>query len=98
MEPDADLQDAVIEIANRCGRGAPEDLQRLVLLEELARIELLDASCELGWWRVTASRARGLVRRAGRRSLWRACRFAGPTIWLGRARARGSFESEARPR
>ena len=98
MEPDADLQDAVVKIANRCGRGAPEELQRLVLLEELARIELLDAPYELGRRRFGAACARGLARRAGRRSLWWARRLARATIRLGRARARGSCESEARPR
>ena len=42
MERDADLQDALVEIADVAALGAPEQLQRLVLLEELAAIELRD--------------------------------------------------------
>ena len=48
MKADADLQDPVIEAAVRSARVAPEQLERLVLLEELAAVELLDALEELG--------------------------------------------------
>lgn len=44
VEPDADLQDAVVEVADRRACIAPQDLDRLVLLEELAGVELLDAA------------------------------------------------------
>jgi hypothetical protein len=43
MKPDPDLQDPVVETAHRCARVAPQDLEGLVLLEELAGVELLDA-------------------------------------------------------
>jgi hypothetical protein len=43
MEGDAHLQDALIQIANVPGLGAPQALERFVLLEELAAIELRDA-------------------------------------------------------
>jgi len=46
VEADADLQDPVIQVAHgRCG-VAPQQLESLVLLEELARVELLDAAEE----------------------------------------------------
>jgi hypothetical protein len=44
VEADAHLEDAVIEATHGCGRVAPEQLERFVLLEELAGIELLDAA------------------------------------------------------
>jgi hypothetical protein len=52
MERDADLQDAVIERSVRRARGAPEQLERLVLFEELAAVELFGgfakrSRCEL---------------------------------------------------
>src|SRR5256712_5081736 len=53
IERDADLQDALAEIADRVTLAAPEQLEGLVLLEEFAAIELLDAFEEL--------RRRGLV-------------------------------------
>ena len=43
VKADTDLEDAVIEAAHGYGRVAPEQLERFVLLEELAAIELLDA-------------------------------------------------------
>ena len=61
MEPDTDLEDAVVQPADGPGRGAPQKLERLVLLEELTRVELLDATKKLGRWRILASRAGGLV-------------------------------------
>jgi hypothetical protein len=51
VEADTHLEDAVIEAAHRSGRVAPEELERLVLLEELAGVELLDTAEErFGWW------------------------------------------------
>jgi hypothetical protein len=43
VQADPDLENTVIEAAHRRGRVAPEQLERLVLLEELACVELLDA-------------------------------------------------------
>jgi len=42
MEADPDLKDAVIEVADRCGCVPPQQLERLVLLEKLPCVELLD--------------------------------------------------------
>ena len=71
MEADADLQDPVIQAANRRVRVAPQQLQRLVLLEELAFVELLDAPQKLLWGRLRAAGTSGLVRCVGRLSLRR---------------------------
>jgi len=43
MEGDADLQDALVEVADVAALCPPEQLQGLVLLEELTAIELRDA-------------------------------------------------------
>jgi hypothetical protein len=51
VEAHPDLEDAVIQTAHRCGGVAPQQLDRLVLLEELAGIELLDAAKERFRWR-----------------------------------------------
>ena len=42
MERHADLQDALIEKPDVAALGSPEELEGLVLLEELAGVELLD--------------------------------------------------------
>ena len=47
VERDADLQDALVEVADVASLRPPEQFQRLVLLEELAAIELRDALDEL---------------------------------------------------
>ena len=57
VEADADLEDAVIEIPHRRACVAPQELERFVLLEELAGIELLDAVEELWRRRLVAARA-----------------------------------------
>ena len=57
MEADADLQDAVIQISIRGARLTPEELEGLVLLEELAAVELGDAAEQRRRWRVVAPRA-----------------------------------------
>jgi hypothetical protein len=60
IEADADLQDALVEITNRIRFADPDYLQRLVLLEELASIELLDALQEFGRrWTLAAGGAAG---------------------------------------
>jgi hypothetical protein len=61
VEADADLQDAVVKGADRSVGRAPQDLEGLVLLEEVARIELLDALEQLRRRRLVAARARGLA-------------------------------------
>ena len=43
LEADADLQDALVQVADRVALRQPFQLQGLVLLEELAAVELLDA-------------------------------------------------------
>ena len=48
MHAHADLQDAFVQVANLAGRGSPEQLERLMLLEELARVELVDGLQQSG--------------------------------------------------
>ena len=102
MQADPDLQDPVIELARGAVRVAPEELERLVLLEVLARVELLDAVDQLGRRRVVAI-ADGPV---GRWSLGSALRLALASegrgiprlgITRGRARSRSPHGIEARP-
>ena len=57
----ADLEDAVIERAIGRAGVAPEQLKGLVLLEELATIELFDARDERGCRRLVTAGARRLV-------------------------------------
>jgi hypothetical protein len=55
MEGDANLQDALIEIPDVAPFVAPQELERFVLLEKLAAIELGDAFDERGrGWFVAA--------------------------------------------
>src|SRR5439155_23425734 len=66
MESNADLENAVVEIADRCAGAAPQRLQRLVLLEVLAMLELLDRMEQLLRRRfITASAERFLDETAG---------------------------------
>jgi hypothetical protein len=44
LEADADLQDPLVEVADGVALGEPLLLERLVLLEELAAVELLDSA------------------------------------------------------
>ena len=76
VEADADLKDAVIETADGRGGVAPEELERLVLLEELAGVELLDPAAQLRRRGLGAAGSRGLVRCPFGWSLWRAGRLA----------------------
>src|SRR6267143_7276480 len=52
----ADLQEAFIQVADLVGRGPPQQLEGLVLIEELARVELVDGFGELGRGRRAARR------------------------------------------
>jgi len=61
MEADPDLQDPVIQMTNRRGRVPPQELERLVLLEELAGVELLEAAEKRFRWGVGTPGACGLV-------------------------------------
>ena len=66
VEADPDLEDSVIETADRRGRVAPEHLESFVLLEELVGVELLDATQKRFRWWVYAAGAGWLVWCAGR--------------------------------
>src|SRR5262245_3890561 len=70
MERDADLQDTLIQIADVACFGAPEPLERFVLLEELAAIELRDALEQERGRRIVAGHALSLA--LSRRSAERA--------------------------
>ena len=98
VEADADLQDPVIETADRRACVTPERLESLVLFEELAGIELLDAADEgLRRW-IGASGAIGFVDGAAGNALRRPGLLAVATSGLGSVRRRAISESEARPR
>jgi len=70
VKADPDLQDAVIEAAVGRPRVAPQELERLVLLEELAPVELRDPVPELSWRRFVAARPDRLVDGATGDALW----------------------------
>jgi hypothetical protein len=72
VKADTDLEDAVIQAAHRRGGIAPQELERLVLLEELAGVELFDAAEERLRRRFRTAGASGLLRCAGRLPLRRA--------------------------
>jgi hypothetical protein len=88
VEADADLQDPVIQTAHRCGRVTPQQLERLVLLEELVRVELLDAAQKRFRRRLGAAGASGLVWCAGGLTFRRARGLTRAATGLGRARIR----------
>jgi len=98
METDADLEDPVIQAADRRAGIAPKELEGLVLLEELAGVELLDTVDQLGRRRVIAAGARGLVDRTAWDALGRPRRLAVATTRSGRVRGRRSCGSAARLR
>lgn len=56
VQPDADLQDALVQVPNLRGRRAPQQLERFVLLEKLTRVEFIDPAHQL---RRRRRRARG---------------------------------------
>jgi hypothetical protein len=70
MKADPDLQDAVIEATVGRARVAPQELERLVLLEELTLVELRDAVPELCRRRFLAARPDRLVDSATGDALW----------------------------
>ena len=96
MEADADLQDAVVQTPYRSAGIPPERLEGLVLLEELATVELFDAADQRPGWRVAAARARVLVDRATGDALWRPGGLALAVSGLGRARPPGVRGTGAR--
>src|SRR5437867_6495909 len=63
MKANTHLQDSVVQPADGCARVTPQELERLVLFEELAGIELRDASDQLRRSGLIAPRARGLFDR-----------------------------------
>ena len=42
VQADANLQDALVQVAYLAGRGSPQQFQRFVLLEKLAGVEFMD--------------------------------------------------------
>jgi hypothetical protein len=54
VESHADLENALVQASYGASLGAPEQFQRLVLLEVLPTIELLDTFQELQWRRLVA--------------------------------------------
>jgi hypothetical protein len=75
-------------VTHRCGGVSPQELERLMLLEELSDVELLDATEKLRWRWLGAARAGGLIGGAGRLPFRRARGFARAATGLGRARIR----------
>src|SRR5688572_3142122 len=98
VEADTDLKDPVIKVAHRCAGVAPEKLERLVLIEELAGVELLDAADQLGRRRLVASRPYGLVDLTAGDAFGRPRRLAVAATRPWRAQGRRSPGSGARPR
>jgi hypothetical protein len=98
MEADADLQDPVIQAADRRARVTPERLQGLVLFEELAGIELLDAADErLRRW-IGAAGPSVFVESATGNALRRPGRLAVAASGFGPVRRRAASGSAARLR
>jgi hypothetical protein len=98
MEADTDLQDPVIEAADRRACLTPERLEGLVLFEELAGVELLDAADQRRRRRIGASGANVFVDRATGNALRRPGRLAIAASGLGSVRRRAASGTEARPR
>jgi len=98
MESDTDLQDPVIEAADRRARVTPKRLEGLVLFEELAGVELLDAAdeCRRRW--IGAPGTDIFVDGAAGNALGRPGRLAIAASGLGWVRRRAISGSEARPR
>ena len=88
VEADPDLQDPVIQVTNRRGRVPPQELERLVLLEELSGVELLDAAQQGLGCGVGTAGAGGLDWCAGRLPFGRAPGLPRTATRLGRARVR----------
>src|SRR5207245_2028812 len=88
----------VVQVADRRARLTPEDLERLVLLEELAGVELFDPAYQGIGRGLVAARAHRLANEAARDFLGAARHFALATSGRRRAPRRGSCGSAARPR
>jgi hypothetical protein len=56
MHPDANLQNAFVQVSNFARCRAPQQLERLMLFEELAAIELVDGFVQLRRRRIGAGR------------------------------------------
>ena len=89
MEADADLEDPVVQGPDRSAGVPPQDLEGLVLLEELAGVELLDAADQRVGGGVGAPRAWVLVDLATGDALGRPASFPVAASGLGRVRRRG---------
>ena len=76
VEGHPDLQDAVIQAAIGRARRAPEQLERLVLLEERAAVELPDSFAQCCRRRLATASADRLVDLPTRDALRRARRLA----------------------
>ena len=98
VESDADLQDAVVQPTDRGAGVAPEELERLVLLEELAGVELLDPATERVGRRLVAARAGILIDRAPRDALGGTGGLAVAASAFGWVRRRVASGSGARRR
>src|SRR5688572_9589895 len=98
VEADADLEDPVVQAAHRCASVAPEELERLVLVEELAGVELLDAADQLWRRRLVAARACGLKGLTAGDAFGRPRRLAVAATRPWRAQGPRSPGSGARPR
>ena len=96
MEADADLEDPVIQVPDRGAGVPPQGLEGLVLLEEFAGVELLDAADQRIGRRVGAPRARVLVDLTTGDALGWPRRLPLAASGLGRVRRRAAFGSGAR--
>jgi hypothetical protein len=97
METDADLEDPVIEATDRRTGVPPEELEGLVLLEELAGVELLNALQQRVRWRVIAPGPDGFVDGTAGDALGRAGGLPVAASGLGRVRRRSASGNGARP-
>lgn len=73
IKADPDLQDALVEVPHRVSLVDPNSLERLVLLEELLPVELLDALKQCGGGRIVAAHraaGRGLLDARLQAELW----------------------------
>src|SRR5439155_17066405 len=98
MKANTHLQDSVVQPADRRACVTPQELERLVLFEELAGVELLDAPDQLRRSGLIAPRVRGLLDRTAGDALRPPRRLAVAATRLRRAPARRSCGSGSRPR
>ena len=96
MEADADLKDPVIQGTYGCAGISPQQLDRLVLVEELAGVELLDAVDQLGGRRLVTSGSNGFVDLTAGDALWRPRRLSVAATASGRGQGLRSCGSAAR--